>query len=86
MPGKTDYAKALSVPKPTGNYGFSKEVKAWDEGYRERYRANGTAGNNPHPAGSKLNSAWADGWSTADANSSGFRFMPAIAQGATPPA
>ena len=84
MPGKTDYAKALSIPKPQGNYAFSKEVLAWDEGYRRRYQANGTAGDNPHPSGSKLNSAWADGWSTADANSSGARFMPAVPPGAPP--
>ena len=77
MPGKGDYGKALSIPKPQGQYfPGSKEYRAWDEGFNTRYTGSGTAGQNPHLAGSKNHTAWADGWATADANSAGARFMP----------
>ena len=89
MPGKGDFGKRLSLPTPQGQYfPGSKEFRAWDEGYR--YRHGGTAAarpstDNPYNATNDpmRYNAWDAGWSTADANSAGTRFMPATT-GAAP--
>lgn len=83
MAGKWDYGKRLSVPRPQiQSFPGSKEGRAWDEGFRYRY--GGTAAQRPS-TDNPYNSAdfpaefdgWDAGWSTADANSAGTRFMPA---------
>ena len=82
MPGKFSYGKELSVPKPQGQYfPGSHEGLAWDEGFV--YRHGGTAvqrpaSNNPFDQNARPaeRTAWADGWSTADAMSAGQQFMP----------
>lgn len=76
MPGKTDY----SAGGAQGNYGFSKLVLAWNEGWLYRYSdtaLNAPITDNPHPANTAKNQAWADGWNEAAANTGGARRMPA---------
>ena len=77
-----DYGKALSDPKPQGQYApGSHEMRAWDAGFL--YRQGGTAvqrpaGDNPYDANElpAERTAWADGWDTANAATATDQFMP----------
>lgn len=89
MPGKGDYGKALSDPKPQGQYfPGSNEWRAWDEGYL--YRQGGTAAerpasNNPYTQTARPAeyAAWDAGHATASAATATSVFMP-YKKGAAP--
>ena len=82
MPGKGDFGKRLSVPRPQGQYfPGDNEYRAWDQGFV--YRHGGTAaqrpaGDNPFDQNARPaeRAAWADGWDTANAMTASDRFMP----------
>lgn len=85
MPGKPDWGYSTSQGK---NYP-SKEMKAWDDGWRYRYAD--TAASNPitdNPFSAAIRpvekQAWDDGWNSANDNSGGGRRMPNNPKGAPP--